>query len=197
MPKVPCPRACVSATRRSVMKTTTAPSVLWPPNKPAARAGHFLPLAAKRRADRAPGMIEGHQGLISPVLTRNHETSIDYGSICSIYPVRFAVSGASVALLTRDHGPSTNFTRSRTVPELTQSWPARARAPLHRRRVPKLHGLRPSCARHAQGVPRGSAIRAQAHVSEERRPLAWRSPPVAVACERASKTLTRSARPGR
>jgi hypothetical protein len=49
-------------------------------------------------------LIEGHQGLISPILTRDHEWRINYGIICSIYPARFAVFGAAVALLTHDHG---------------------------------------------------------------------------------------------
>jgi hypothetical protein len=55
-------------------------------------------------------MIEGHQGLISPTLTRDHEECVSYGSICSIYPARFAVSGVVVALMTRDHGPSATGT---------------------------------------------------------------------------------------
>ena len=51
-------------------------------------------------------MIEGHQRLISPILTRNTDESVNYGSICSIYLVRYAGSGAVVALLTRDNRPS-------------------------------------------------------------------------------------------
>ena len=56
----------------------------------------------------APGalLIAGHQRLISPLLTRDQETEGSYGSICSIYSVRFAVSGMAVALVTRNHGPS-------------------------------------------------------------------------------------------
>jgi hypothetical protein len=54
---------------------------------------------------RAYFVIEGHQGLISPILTRYHESSINYQSIYSIYPVRFAASGAAIARLTRDNGP--------------------------------------------------------------------------------------------
>jgi hypothetical protein len=56
-------------------------------------------------------MIAGHQRLISPFLTRDHEAGIYYGSICSIYPVRFAGSGTAVALLTHDHEPSTMVTQ--------------------------------------------------------------------------------------
>ena len=64
-------------------------------------------------------MIEGHQGLISPTLTRDHEECVSYGSICSIYPVRFASSGTAVALLTRNHGPAATrtFTRPGTESE--------------------------------------------------------------------------------
>ena len=63
-------------------------------------------------------LIEGHQRLISPFLTRNHEAGVNYGTICSIYLVHFAGSGTAVALLTHDHGPSATgtFTRSGTEP---------------------------------------------------------------------------------
>jgi hypothetical protein len=54
--------------------------------------------------------IAGHQGLISPFLTRDHEVDIHYRSIYSIYPARFAGSDAAVALLTHDHGPSVTGT---------------------------------------------------------------------------------------
>jgi hypothetical protein len=47
-------------------------------------------------------MIEGHQGRTAPFLTRDPGAGADYGSICSIYTVRFAISGAAVALLTRN-----------------------------------------------------------------------------------------------
>jgi hypothetical protein len=78
---------------------------------------------------RVPGMIEGHQGLISPIMTRDHYEGMDYGSICSIYPVRFAVSGALLARLTRNPAPSATwiFARSVTEPKSAQSW-RRARA---------------------------------------------------------------------
>ena len=61
-------------------------------------------------------MIEAHQGLISPFLTRDHEAGADYGSRCSIYPVRFAGSRTAVAQLTRDHGPSATGTFTRSGP---------------------------------------------------------------------------------
>ena len=60
-------------------------------------------------------MIAGHQRLISPFLTRNHETGLSYGSICSIYPVRFAVSDAAVAHMTRDDGPAATGTSTRSL----------------------------------------------------------------------------------
>lgn len=98
-------------------------------------AKHEADMPRNAVPDRAPGMIEGHQGLISPILTLNTEESVNYGIICSIYPVCFAGSGATVALLTRDNGPSATetFTRSATEPKLTPSphpRPPRAR-PAH------------------------------------------------------------------
>jgi hypothetical protein len=93
---------------------------------PGAASGPGISPVSPRNAapDRAPGMIEGHQGRTAPILTRDHDTSADYRSICSIYPVRFAVSGAAVARLTRDRGPSATGTfrgsreraRTHTIP---------------------------------------------------------------------------------
>ena len=72
---------------------------------PGAASGRDISPVSPRNdvPDRAPGVIEGHQRLISPFLTRDHEPGISYGRICSIYPVCFAVSGTAGALLTRDH----------------------------------------------------------------------------------------------
>jgi hypothetical protein len=63
-------------------------------------------------------MIAGHQRLISPFLTRDHEVDVNYEGICSIYSIRFAVSDPAVALLTRDHGPSVTGTFTRSGTEL-------------------------------------------------------------------------------
>ena len=111
-----------------------------PGARPRVKSGQAPPGAANRpdispvtprnaAPNQTPGMIEGHQGLISPILTRDHETGADYGSICSIYPARFAGSGTAVALLTRNHGPAATgtFTRAGTEPKLTRSWRARLR----------------------------------------------------------------------
>ena len=101
------------------------------PGRSPGPAGHryrpnpgFLPVIPRNAVpDGVPGVIEGHQGLISPFLTRDRKAGADYGSICSIYSVRFAVSDAAVALLTRDHGPSATgtFTSSGTEPEFCAS----------------------------------------------------------------------------
>jgi hypothetical protein len=91
----------------------------------------IFPVTPRNAApDRTPGMIEGHQGRTAPILTRDHEAGVNYGSICSIYPVRFAVSGTTVALMTRDHEPSVTgtFTRSGAEPKITQSWNDHLRA---------------------------------------------------------------------
>jgi hypothetical protein len=99
----------------------TRPRVKRVAAPPRAGNGPGIPPVTQQNAmpDRVPGMIEGHQGLISPIMTRNHYADMDYGSICSIYPVRFAVSTAAVDLMTRNHGPSVTgtFTRSETEPE--------------------------------------------------------------------------------
>ena len=97
---------------RSRVKSGQAP--------PGAASRPGIPPVTPRNAapDRAPGIIEGHQGRTAPILTRDHETSADYGSICSIYPVRFAGSGTAVALLTHDHGPRPGPSReSETEPK--------------------------------------------------------------------------------
>src|ERR1700733_6075275 len=82
-------------------------------------------------------MIAGHQRLISPFLTHDHETGVNYGSICSIYLVRFAVSGAAVALLTRNHVPSGTGTFMRSGAEPEFCMPARTYTIMKRAAAPR------------------------------------------------------------
>jgi hypothetical protein len=104
-----------------------------PGSRPRVKRGQAPPGAANRPdispvsprnavPDRAPGMIEGHPWRTAPFLTRDREAGVNYGSICSIYSVRFAGSGEAVARLTRDHGPSATgtITRSGTGPLLAR-----------------------------------------------------------------------------
>jgi hypothetical protein len=89
--------------------------------RPGAASGPGIPPVTPRNAvpHRAADIIEGHPWRTAPFLTRNPAAGADYGSICSIYPARFAGSGTAVALLTHDHGPSATgtFTRSRSGTE--------------------------------------------------------------------------------
>ena len=123
----------------------------------AARAGSrpgISPVSPRTAVpNQTPGMIEGHQGLISPFLTRDHEAGVNYGSICSIYPVRFAGSGTAVARLTRNHGPSVSgtFTRSGLSPGFGRAQRPKLR---HSRRV--RDNSKKRAARLAAGSPSGA-----------------------------------------